>query len=126
MASLFEEADLAADVLRKRPGFVPEDLQIMFRLAQRHHHPNYSDDQVAYLFDIWHDGYEARRAAEKAAAHARMLALLKKRDKLAERRERLPLTERTALTERINVITQAIAAMLGPERKPPTAGAQWA
>jgi hypothetical protein len=40
MSNLFEEADVAADTLRKRPGFVPEDLPIMFRLAQRHHHPD--------------------------------------------------------------------------------------
>jgi hypothetical protein len=33
--SNFEEPDVTADVLRKRPGFVPEDLRIMFRLAQR-------------------------------------------------------------------------------------------
>jgi hypothetical protein len=33
--SNFEEADVTADVLRKRPGFVPEHLRIMFRLAQR-------------------------------------------------------------------------------------------
>jgi hypothetical protein len=77
MPSLFEGADIAADTLRRQPGFVPEDLRIMFRLAQRQHHPNYSDDQFGYLFDIWHDGYTARRNAEKEAASARMLVLLK-------------------------------------------------
>jgi hypothetical protein len=124
--SLFEEADYAADILRKKRGFVAEDLRIMFRLAQRDHHPDYSGAEFEYLFDVWHDGYQARLAAEKAAAHARMLALLKERDELTEERSRCTLAERAAVTERIGAITQEIAAMMGPERQPPGQGAQWA
>jgi hypothetical protein len=88
MSNLFEEADVAADTLRKRPGFVPEDLPIMFRLAQRHHHPDYTDDQFSYLFDIWHDQYPARHAAKKAAANARMLELLKAASRTCRPEER--------------------------------------
>jgi hypothetical protein len=125
MSNLFEEADIAADILRRRPGFVPEDLRIMFRLLQLRYHPNYSDDEFSYVFQLWRDGHQARRAVETAAAIARMLKLLKERDALTERREKLPLTERVVVTERIASIAQEIAAMLGPEKKPPTASAQW-
>jgi hypothetical protein len=36
---LFEEADRAAEVLRKRPGFSEADLQLMFRHLQKRWHP---------------------------------------------------------------------------------------
>jgi hypothetical protein len=55
-----------------------------------------------------------------------LLALLNQRDLLSNAREKAPFTERAALTERISAVSQEIAAMLGPERKPPTAGASWA
>jgi hypothetical protein len=98
----------------------------MFRLLQLRYHPDYSGDEFDYVFDIWLDGRLARRDAEKAAARGRMLALLRERDELADQRSHLPLTERTAVTERISLIAREIAAMLGPARKPPLHGAEWA
>jgi hypothetical protein len=51
----------------------------------------YGDDEFNYAVDIWHDGYQARR--RKAAAHARMVKLVKERDALAKRHEKLLLTD---------------------------------
>lgn len=68
MSDLFEEAGIAPDALRKRPGFVPEDLRITVRLAQRTAIRTTHDD----LFDVWLDGSQARRAAEKDTALARV------------------------------------------------------
>ena len=91
----------------------------MFRQLQRQLQPSYTVDQFDYLFDIWHDGYTARRATEE---EARMQALLRERDALSYQRETLPLTERTAVTDRIAAITQQIGAMLEPPRRPPLGG----
>lgn len=66
----------------------------MFRLVQRRCHPNYSNDEFNYAFDIWHDGYQARRA-EKAAVLARMPEPLKERDKLSDRPPHLSPAEST-------------------------------
>jgi hypothetical protein len=74
---------------------------------------------------MWLHAYLANRAAEKEAADARMQLLLRERDKLADQCERLPPAERGVVTEQIAGITAEIAAVLGPERKPPRVAAQW-
>ena len=53
MSNLFEEADATADALRKRPGFSEANLQPMFRQLQKRWHPNYTDNQVSDLFEVW-------------------------------------------------------------------------
>jgi hypothetical protein len=52
MGSLFEEADIAADVLRKRPRFSEADLQLMFRQLQKRWQPNYTAAEVRDLFEL--------------------------------------------------------------------------
>jgi hypothetical protein len=62
--------------MRKRPGFSEADLQLMFRHLQKRWHPDYSDDEVRDLFEIWRDYYAARRGVERQALIDRMPELL--------------------------------------------------
>jgi hypothetical protein len=47
------------------------------------------------------NAYEAKRNVEKEANAARIQKLLRERDALSDQREKLPLTERAAVTERV-------------------------
>jgi hypothetical protein len=56
MDSLFEKADAATtDAMRKQPRFSEADFQPMFRQLQKRGQPNYSDDEVPDLFEVWRD-----------------------------------------------------------------------
>jgi hypothetical protein len=109
---LFEEA--AADALCRRPRFVPEDLWIMFRLAQRRCDPT-TATLFGSLFDIWHD------AIKPGLRPRRMLPdRLKECDALFDRRAHLLPGERDAASTRVAAIApvaQEIAAR-GSEAKP--------
>jgi hypothetical protein len=130
MGSLFEEADVAADAMRKRPGFSEADLQLMFRRLQKHWHPNYTPDQVRDLFEVWLDHHRANCAAEKRAAMDRIAVLLKEREALFAQLPAMATAEQFTASLRVMAIANEIAAMYaratGREGPPPTNAASWA
>jgi len=128
MSNLFEEADLAADAMRKRPGFSEADLQPMFRQLQKRWHPNYTDAQVRDLFEVWLDQDRTHRSVERQALIARMPKLLRQRDELLDQISDMTAPERVAADLRVQAIAQEIAAsyarIQGYDR-PPRADAWW-
>jgi 3'-phosphoadenosine 5'-phosphosulfate (PAPS) 3'-phosphatase len=131
MDSLFEEADVAADAMRKRPGFSEADLKLMFRRLQKHWHPNYTDNQVRDLFEIWLDHHRANRAAEKRTAIDRITVSQKEREALVAQLPAMATTEQFNAGLRVMAIANEIAAIYaratGREGPPPPAdAASWA
>jgi hypothetical protein len=123
MSNLFENADVAAHALRKRPGFSEADLQLMFRQLQRQWHPNYSPEQVRDLFEVWLDHHRANRAAEKRAAFDHITVLLKEREGLFAQLPALSSAELFTAGLRVAAIAEEIAATYaratGREGPPP-------
>jgi hypothetical protein len=126
MSNLFEEANVAADALRKRPGFSEADLQLMFRQLQRRWHPNYTPEQVRDLFEIWLDHYRSNRAAEKRRAREHPAAV-RERALLLNQMRSMPAEEQIFAGARLQAIAQEIAYMYaratGREGPPPPADA---
>jgi hypothetical protein len=129
MSNLFEEADATADALR-RPGFSEADLQPMFRQLQKRWHPNYTDNQVSDLFEVWRDRLTARRSVERQALIGRMPELIRQRDALVERMPDMSTAEQGAPGLRVQAIANEIAASYAriqdQDRPPSPDAASWA
>ena len=61
MPGLFQEADIAAQALRRQPGFTKADLEIAFRKIQQTRHPEFSGESFRYAFEIWRDQHRVQR-----------------------------------------------------------------
>jgi hypothetical protein len=124
MTSLFDEADYAADAMRKRLGFSEADLAPMFSaLSRRSVTPGYKDEEIRDLFDPWFDHYTARRGVERQALIERMPELLRQRDALVEQMPDMTAPGQVAARLRIQAIANEIAESYAriQDRPPPSA-----
>ena len=95
-----------ADAMRKQPRFGEADFQPMFRQLQKRWRPNYSDDEVRDLFEVWRDH---GRGIERQALIDRMPELLKQRDPLVEQMPDMTTPEQIASGLRVQAIANETA-----------------
>jgi hypothetical protein len=130
MTGLFDEADRAADAMRKRPGFSEADLALVFRQLQKRWQPGLEDAEARELFELWRDHHTARRGVERQALIDRMPALLRQRDALLDQMPDMTAPEQVAASLRVQSIANEIAescARIQGRDEPPPAGdaASW-
>jgi hypothetical protein len=98
----------------------------MFWQLQKRGQPNYSDDEVRDLFEVWRDH---GRGIERRVLIDRMPELLKQRDALVEQMPDMTTPEPVAAGLRVqgiaNEIAESYARIQGQDRPPPTDAASW-
>ena len=118
------EADHAADIARKRPGFSEVDFAADVSAAETVQaaglHPTL---KVATCSISGEDHYRARRLVERQALIERMPELLRQRDALLEQLPDMPGAEQVAAGLRIAAIAnesaESYARIQGQDRPPP-------